>query len=1526
MVSHPSRPAHQASNSRSSQPSAPTASTPGHAKKSSSSSNHNGQPRERDQRPSREGTAQKAAQGVDGLKDFQLGDCLGKGAFGSVYRALNWGTGEAVAIKQVRLENLGTADLKNMEMEIDLLKNLNHPNIVKYNGFVRSSESLYIILEYCENGSLHSICKNFGKFPENLVALYMSQVLHGLLYLHEQGVIHRDIKGANILTTKEGLVKLADFGVATKQSGLDQSSVVGTPYWMAPEVIELSGATTSSDIWSLGCTVIELIEGKPPYHKLQPMQALFRIVNDEHPPIPGSASPLLREFLMECFQKNPTLRISAKRLLKHPWILSAKRTVPAVPTKPTEYQEAVKSVQEWNEALKSPSSLRRSSRLVSGLQKASPAASSRKNPANVNLNIPKHRPTAESFRSPELDHDDNWDNDFAESISPRALQMPHLKPQDNFGGLFSSDKLKAFASFESVTEMAEYDGEATVKSPMNLAQFQSFPKASGHRAVERSRGANGRPRTSASSSNTSSRSNSNASTSEYEDRHEPQPRTAFLRGTPRAAQPPKPKTTAPARPSQLFREDTVEDYSDLMPADEGAFERKLASMQYANSPAVPSRQVIVTNSSPPSDTFSPRLFHPSDLKAGPKSTRDLKSGGNVHQRSTSSTSTRKQLQRTQSEIEIQKYAEDEGDDFSDVFGDIKSQLANPSRAESDSGSEHSSLAMITSKMANSFIIADEDDLDPFANLDEGLDNINLENNVARDRDDRLTKMTESLVGCLKTSQPDDELLDIADQLLQVLHESPDKRSIILRSHGMLPILEILGTRPHNEVVLPLLKIINLIILEDSESQESLSFLGGIPTICYFASKKFPSDIRKEAAAFVRQMYQTSTLTLQMFIGCGGINVLVEFLEEDIDAERDLVLIGVNGVFGVFELQGPTPKNDFCRIFSRSSVLYPLSLVLNRMVEEDGEVARLIVGRIVQIFLIFSQAESHVKDLVADRMILKRVLKDLRKMAPPHQITMLKFIKNLSSLSSTHEALQNSNAIDILIELLKSTRQKDAMSRSQQRSASDPARLPPFHREISNQILNTMYNLCRHNKSRQEEAALSDIIPLLKEVVREGGPLKEFALPVLLEMVNSGKVARKMLWDAKGLAFYVSLLGDRNWAVTALDAIFVWLQEETARVEQYLLSSQSNFTVAIISAYTSADLPHSTFENMLEPLQKVVRLSPPIAASLAVPEIFGRTEQKLGHKDAVTRLNFLRILRTICDAKDEGCWLIRAFGCYERISWLMEHDSAVLVRQMAEELVRACDEVELSGISKGSNGKRSLSRASNVGMNLRRPASSAGRRDGSGSSTGSTLVSSGMGLTPPTPNSLKSTFMLPPMSGTPTGHRGDHRITRSQSSTAMWDLAEDPTAVLPPSSSGRSKPPALARSSTSFAALQSNTSTPTGPRTSSRPPSRDAATSLARIEANHNNAKSSSRLPKARQGRISEAVSRRRQSVVGGENETPPSHATSHGHSTGSPAPSSSQPVHSTSNAPPLPRLQIVRRRRETSGGEMSTAARKGVQD
>ncbi|KAK1387356.1 hypothetical protein POM88_015534 [Heracleum sosnowskyi] len=153
-----------------------------------------------------------------------------------LYKGLDLENGDFVAIKQVSLENIGQEDLNIIMQKIDLLKNLNHKNIVKYLGSSKTKSHLHIILEYVEN--------------ESLVAVYIAQVLEGLVYLHEQG----------------GLVKLADFGVAMKlpEADINTHSVVGTPYWMAPEVIEMSGVCAASDIWSVGCTVIEILTCVPP--------------------------------------------------------------------------------------------------------------------------------------------------------------------------------------------------------------------------------------------------------------------------------------------------------------------------------------------------------------------------------------------------------------------------------------------------------------------------------------------------------------------------------------------------------------------------------------------------------------------------------------------------------------------------------------------------------------------------------------------------------------------------------------------------------------------------------------------------------------------------------------------------------------------------------------------------------------------------------------------------------------------------------------------------------------------------------------------------------------------------------------------------------------------------------------------------------------------------------------------------------------------------------------------------------------
>ncbi|QDZ18040.1 serine/threonine protein kinase [Chloropicon primus] len=277
----------------------------------------------------KKGEVRPGASSVLGKK-FLIGEELGFGAFSKVYKGVDLKNGDFVAIKQISLEGLSEDDKDNMVQEIDLLRNLKHKNIVKYLGSYRTKSHLYIILEYAENGSLSQIIKpnKFGAFPESLAAIYMKQTLEGLAYLHEQNVIHRDVKGANILTTKEGTVKLADFGVATLSTQREvthsgrsdfKNPVVGTPYWMAPEVIEMSGVTFASDIWSVGSTAIELLTGKPPYFDMMPMSALFHIVQDDYPPIPEGISPAMQDFLTKCFQKNAKKRPSARDLLKHDW-------------------------------------------------------------------------------------------------------------------------------------------------------------------------------------------------------------------------------------------------------------------------------------------------------------------------------------------------------------------------------------------------------------------------------------------------------------------------------------------------------------------------------------------------------------------------------------------------------------------------------------------------------------------------------------------------------------------------------------------------------------------------------------------------------------------------------------------------------------------------------------------------------------------------------------------------------------------------------------------------------------------------------------------------------------------------------------------------------------------------------------------------------------------------------------------------------------------------------------------------------
>ncbi|XP_058112174.1 mitogen-activated protein kinase kinase kinase NPK1 [Magnolia sinica] len=261
------------------------------------------------------------------------GELIGCGAYGRVYMGMNQDSGELLAIKQVSIaannasKEKAQAHIRELEEEVKLLRNLSHPNIVRYLGTAREEESLNILLEFVPGGSISSLLGKFGSFPEAVIRNYTKQLLLGLEYLHRNGIMHRDIKGANILVDNKGCIKVADFGASKKVVELatvsGAKSMKGTPYWMAPEVILQTGHSFSADIWSVGCTVIEMATGKPPWSQQyqQEVAALFHIASTKsHPPIPENLSMEAKDFLLKCLQKEPNLRLAASDLLQHPFV------------------------------------------------------------------------------------------------------------------------------------------------------------------------------------------------------------------------------------------------------------------------------------------------------------------------------------------------------------------------------------------------------------------------------------------------------------------------------------------------------------------------------------------------------------------------------------------------------------------------------------------------------------------------------------------------------------------------------------------------------------------------------------------------------------------------------------------------------------------------------------------------------------------------------------------------------------------------------------------------------------------------------------------------------------------------------------------------------------------------------------------------------------------------------------------------------------------------------------------------------
>lgn len=250
---------------------------------------------------------------------------LGEGSYGSVYKALHKESGQVLAIKQVPVDT----DLQEIIKEISIMQQCDSPYVVKYYGSYFKNTDLWIVMEYCGAGSVSDIMRLRKKtLSEEEIATILCDTLKGLEYLHLRKKIHRDIKAGNILLNTEGHAKLADFGVAGQLTDTmaKRNTVIGTPFWMAPEVIQEIGYDCVADIWSLGITALEMAEGKPPYGDIHPMRAIFMIPTKPPPTLRDLTkwSPDFVDFVNSCLVKNPEERPSASQMLNHNFIKNAK--------------------------------------------------------------------------------------------------------------------------------------------------------------------------------------------------------------------------------------------------------------------------------------------------------------------------------------------------------------------------------------------------------------------------------------------------------------------------------------------------------------------------------------------------------------------------------------------------------------------------------------------------------------------------------------------------------------------------------------------------------------------------------------------------------------------------------------------------------------------------------------------------------------------------------------------------------------------------------------------------------------------------------------------------------------------------------------------------------------------------------------------------------------------------------------------------------------------------------------------------
>ncbi|XP_074273788.1 MAP3K epsilon protein kinase 1-like isoform X3 [Silene latifolia] len=1248
---------------------------------------------------------------------YMLGDEIGKGAYGRVYKGLDLENGDFVAIKQVSLENIAQEDLNIIMQEIDLLKNLNHKNIVKYLGSLKTRSHLHIILEYVENGSLANIIKpnKFGPFPEQLVAHYIAQVLEGLVYLHEQGVIHRDIKGANILTTKEGLVKLADFGVATKltEADVNTHSVVGTPYWMAPEVIEMSGVCAASDIWSVGCTVIELLTCVPPYYDLQPMPALFRIVQDENPPIPDGLSADMSDFLRLCFKKDARQRPDAKMLLSHPWIHNYRRTLhPPLPS-----SDADRNTQE--DAV-----------MVAQIS----------NGHEIGM-VENHALDGAALREtfPSNDGDnkfDDVDRQPSSNLSEEIAEMSGNVPPDQVPTLSIHDKvsIESTSAVSSQTDGVLALSEQFSESGHKMDHDEVLVNGEAGSTKPKEKDVSGKIEGKSSAVHKvnslfsfGARSHDENIQKVFDDKLPgenlfPLQAVEFSRlvGSLRPEEPEDVIVNScqkliaffHQRPEQKIVFVTQYGLLPLMELLEVPRPRVICSVLRMIN------QIIKDNTDFQENACLVGLIPVVMSFAVPDRPREVRMEAAyfLQQLCQSSSLTLQMFIACRGipvlvgflEADYAKYRDMVHLAIDGMWQVFKLQRSTPRndfcRIAAKNGillrltntlyslNEATRLASVT---AGGGVLADgsvqqprSGQLDPShpvfspsEALHLGSDQVDFrgrlswadQSSITVDADkpqsshtsnttaesaatSRSTDPTDKFVNVVKEAARAEIDKRIADSTRRISTDRPRKSAegasnvlpgvVSPQQAQVRPLLSLLEMEPPSRHFSGQLDVRNFTGIERHESV--------VPLLHTSNDKKVNGEFDFLMAEFAEVSGR----------GKENGNSETPRLSQKTAIKKLGSLPANDGATSTSGVASQTPSG----VLSGSGVLNARagsaasSGLLSHMVSSlNADVSREYLEKVAELLLEFALADTTVKSYMCSQSLLTRLFHMFHRVEPPILLKLLKCINHLSTDPNCLENLQRAEAIKHLIPNLE-------------------LKEGPLISQIHHEVLNSLFNLCKINKRRQEQAAENGIIPHLMNFIMVDSPLKQYALPLLCDMAHASRNSREQLRAHGGLDVYLSLLDDELWSVTALDSIAVCLahDNDSRKVEQALLKKDA--VQKLVKFFENC--PDQYFVHILEPFLKIITKSPRINTTLAVNGLTPLLIAKLDHRDAIARLNLLKLIKAVYEHHPRPKQLIVENDLPQKLQNLIEErrdgqrsaasggGGQVLVKQMATSLLKA----------------------------------------------------------------------------------------------------------------------------------------------------------------------------------------------------------------------------------------------------------------